>query len=106
MANLIVTFTRPAENRTAQSWFPVEQGEAAETEKIEIGASSAAGDLMASAKDFIVRLEAEADCWVTIGADPVAEDGSGRKLPAGTRDQFSCQPGSKVAVIAADESTA
>lgn len=107
MPNLIVTYTRAAENRHPQAgWLPVEEGEAAQTELVEIGETSEAGALAATGSNFIVRVAAEADCWVSIGAAPVAEVGSGRKLFAGTWDQFACRPGSKVAVIADGEGTA
>lgn len=101
MDELIVTFTRAVEDRSALGWFPLPSGRSARTETIEIGAESAAGALVATASESVVWIDAPAECWVAIGAAPEAAAGSGWHLAAGESRPFGAQAGDKVAVIQA-----
>ena len=100
MANLVVTFTRASPDKSHEQYFPVEYGKHARTEQIVIGAESTAGNLEATGADFVVRLTARADCWVSIGGTPVAAVGQGRFMQSGELTWYYAESGDKVAAIA------
>lgn len=102
MANLIVTFTKAFPNVAGVEIGNVAIGSEARTEQIALAATdSTAGNLVARRDENIVELWALADCWVKIGAAPVAAVGEGRYLAAGSVRDLFVNAGDKVAAIEA-----
>jgi len=74
---------------------------AIESEIVDIGASSAQSAVFTFPCNMI-RVYAEAACWVTVGEDPTAEVGAGCvPMPAGQVEYFYVAGESRVAVIEA-----
>ncbi|MEK9752498.1 MAG: hypothetical protein VW338_04705 [Rhodospirillaceae bacterium] len=108
MATLYVNFSRAALGE--ETFVPVPYGPAARSEMIDIGGTSEVGDISAAAGEDVIEVYADTDCWIQIGAAPVAtagELGSApqvndcRFLPASTFREYAVDPGHKIAVIAA-----
>lgn len=77
-------------------------GDPVSEQKVAIGGTSTPSTVLPGTKVFLrVRLFAEADCYVTWAAVPVAlQDGTeGRMLGAGNPEYFSIEAGDKIAVI-------
>jgi hypothetical protein len=98
---LVVTFTRPVADRGASVGPPVAVGRSARTETISVGGTSAAGALLGTTGDTVVRLRARADCWVAVGMNPTAAADAGWFMDNGEELWLAVRPGDKVAVIEA-----
>jgi hypothetical protein len=104
MANLIVTFFEPIPTPKRAQYVPIPVGSSARTERIEVGAASAGGQigaLTAATGENGLRLEAEAECWVVVGSSPTVEAGQGWHLDADAVLELWVEEGEKVAVIEA-----
>lgn len=96
MSNLIITGFAGIGARFAS---PIQAaGSVTETQVVEIGGSSAASAATEDGTN-LVRVYAEADCSIAIGAAPTAAADTGIPLTAKTWDYFVITPGQKVAVI-------
>lgn len=69
-----------------------------ETQSVAIGGSSVQS-AATEAGTNLVRVFAEADCSILIGADPTVTAANGIPLAAGQYDYFVITPGHKIAVI-------
>ena len=104
MAVLNVTFSRVGGKNTNTSIPPVMQGSSDNndfaSENVTIGGVSAATTATSTAnQDFgIIRLHAEAACYIKIGASPTAVAGDLR-MAAGQTEHVACNKGDKVACI-------
>jgi len=74
-------------------------GSVTETQVVAIGDSSDASNETEDGT-HLVRVYAEADCSIAIGATPIATVAAGIPLTAKTWDYFVIKPGQKIAVIA------
>lgn len=105
MASLKVTFGRALTN------VPIMMGRDRRTELIEIGASAASGNMICDPTDNnhenAADLQAEAACWVEIGASPEANapgtdpDTNSFYMAAGERLQCAIVKGDRVSVVTA-----
>lgn len=102
---LVVTFSTvfpPSDPQHTHA--PVMVGRSARTERIDVGAASAGGNigaLAASGGESIVRLYAAEDCWVVVGSSPTVQAGEGWFMNTDTYLELWVEPGDKVAVIEA-----
>lgn len=108
MANLNVTFTKVVPSPEPAHKVPIAVGNAARSEKINIGSTSTPGTLSTLAGETVVELYAEANCWLQIGSSPVIDrdansdgDIDGFYMASGERLHRWVSEGEKVAVIAA-----
>ncbi len=101
MADLVVVFTKAIKSAPTVLIVPLEIGSETDTEVVSIGTSSDETTKVAADGRDIVDILAGADCWIAIGANPTAVEGSGRMMLEGERLQFTVSAGDKVAVIAA-----
>ncbi len=67
------------------------------SQRLTIGGSSAQS-IAFSSSTGLIRLCPTVDCYVDIGSNPTATNGS-IYLPAGSIEYFGCSPGEKVAVL-------
>ena len=68
------------------------------SEEIAIGGTSLQSDPF-DAECTLIRVFAEADCYVAIGLGPDAEDSPRMAMAAGTTDHFGVQAGHCIAVV-------
>ena len=107
MSLLAVTFCKGYRVGTAPTGkqnAPVPVGDSPRTEQIPIDSSTTQGSLESNSDEGFLILKAGAECYVTVGVNPVAVDGEGWHLFANERHDLLIQDGWKVAVIAASES--
>src|SRR4051812_43759805 len=67
-------------------------------QELSVGAASVAGNAFSGGTKF-VRCTTDADCFVTVGADPVASAAAGEPMFAKQTEYFAVGAGQKIAVI-------